>query len=171
MTRAKPRPAHSFHFTTPTQLAEVIVRMEQAGEGYRLPLIRAAATGRLEVVLAIHGQPVPACHLKQTMPTIVILADDHPASTGPAPWRQVRRLLRWAQVVVLHATGGAKEHFEMLTETTELTGRVLLIEMQYCHHAAWLTLVQPYMPRLKVLSIVPPPGDHHPRRPAEAVVQ
>lgn len=171
MRRAKSQPCGSFHFTTPTQLAEVIVCMEQAGEGYRLPLIRAAAAGRLEVVVAIHGQPVPARHLKQTMPTIVILADDQPASTGPAPWRQVCRLLRWAKVVVLHATGGAAEQYALLAGTTELMSRVLLVEMEHRHHAAWLDMVQPYMMRLSVLSILPPPGDTHPRLPAGAMVQ
>jgi uncharacterized protein YndB with AHSA1/START domain len=162
----------TLYLTGQAEIAEAIVHMQQAGEGYRLPLIRAAAEGRLAALAASHGAPVPTRYLTIQKPTVISLCDDHPGATGPGRWKQVRRLLRWANVTVLHATGGEEHHYELITAMAMMLGRVLVIEMQQQHHAAWKAMVDSYAPRLKGISIVPPAGDCHPRltAPAGAVV-
>lgn len=153
---------------TAAQMAEAIVRVEQAGEGFRLPVIRAAAEGVIAAVAVTHGAPVRAAYLGLGKPTIISICDDHPGATGPGRWKQVRRLLRWSRIAILHASGGHPLHYEMAVACALQLERVLLIEMQQQHHAAWLALAERYVPRLKILNIVPPPGDCHPRRHAPA---
>jgi len=149
-------------------IAEAIARMIQAGEGFRVPLVRAAAEGALSLVATQGGKPIPARYLKLTRPTVVVLADDHPDAAGPGRWPQARKLLRWANVTILHATGGSAEHYAMIAASTVVMRKVLLIEMQQCHHAAWCALAEQHRPRLKILSLVPPPGDCHPHCGAPA---
>jgi uncharacterized protein YndB with AHSA1/START domain len=165
---SKPEVFGAIHLSTRAAIAQAMVRMEQAGEGFRLPLIRAAVEGELSAVAVMHGAPVPTRYLELSRPTVISYCDDHPDATGPGRWKQVRRLLRWANAAVLHATGGQAEHYALIAATTIAMKRVLLIEMQQCHHAAWRALVNSYAPRLKAMSIVPPPGDCHPRMTAPA---
>ncbi|MBO1081855.1 hypothetical protein [Roseomonas haemaphysalidis] len=160
-----------FHLTETDQLAEFMVKVQQAGEGFRLPLLRAVATGRLQVVAVAGGQSVPEHHLREAKPTTIILSDDVPSAIGPNRWRQARKLLDWSTLVILHATAGKAEHYEMIAGATIATKRVLLVEMQHRHHAAWLRRVRGRGPR--VINFVPPAGDTHPRAgvPAGAVIQ
>jgi hypothetical protein len=151
----------SIHLTQASELADFIVRVQQSGEGFRLPLLRAVAAGRLAVVAVAGGQPAPEHHLKEAKPTTIIISDDTPAAIGPRRWRQLPKLMDWATVVVLHATAGQPEHYEMITTATLMAKRVLVVEMQQRHHAAWLQRVSRRGPR--VINFVPPPGDVHPR--------
>ncbi len=139
--------------TSRTAIAETIVRMEAAGEGFRTPLFRAAATGRLAVATAIGGAPVLARLLKQGRPTVVVLADDHPDAIGPEAWPQARKLLRWASAAVA-------------------SRRLLLVEMELRHMQAWGRLAERELPRLKLLRIEPINGQHPvPGAPAGTVIQ
>jgi hypothetical protein len=158
---------------TSEQIAEILLRVEQAGEGFRIPLINAALTGAIVATAAKHGEKVEAKFLKITKPTAILLTDDHDGAAGPDGWKQIRRLLRWANVAFLHATGGHPQHYDMAVGFTLLTKRMLMIEMQHRHHAEWHALANEYAPRLTVFSLIPPPGDTHPRVvvPAGTVVQ
>jgi hypothetical protein len=155
------------------QIAELILRLEQAGEGYRVPLIGTAMTGQIALTAASNGEPVQAPFLKQAHPTAILLLDDHPDATGPKRWKQIRRLLRWSNSVMLHATGGQRQHYAMAVGFTILTKRLLLVEMRHEHHAEWHALAMEYAPRTTVFSILPTPGQTHPREvvPEGTVIQ
>lgn len=158
---------------TTAQLAELIMRSQQVGEGFRIPLLRAAADGSLALVITTRGGIVPSRILNSSRPTAIVLADDTPAAIGPQAWPQAQRLLRWAKHVVLHATGGQPEHYALIAAATLAQGRVLVIEMEARRHPAWLAEVGRHLPRLRVLSIMPPNGGSHPVAglPAGAVMQ
>ncbi len=159
-------------FTSRAAIAETIVRMEAAGEGFRTPLFRAAAAGKLAVATAIGGTPVVSRLLKQPRPTVVVVADDHPAATGPGGWPQARRLLRWANAVVVHAAGGRAEDYAEIAEATIHFRRLLLIEIEYRHMQAWGALIERELSRIAVLRIVPREGQHPTGgAPAGAVIQ
>lgn len=153
----------AIRITRRADIQRAIVMLDQAGEGFRTPLMRAAADGLLSIVGARSGLVIPSRFLKLERPTVVILTDDCPEATGPGRWPQIRKLLRWSNVAILHATGGQAEHYAMTAASALVMRRVLLVEMQQQHHAEWLALADSYAPRLKTLSLIPPPGDTHPR--------
>ncbi|MFZ6762121.1 hypothetical protein [Pseudoroseomonas sp. WGS1072] len=140
-----------------------IDKMIQAGEGFRAPLLRAAADGLIAVTISTRGSPVPANLLKAKKATCVLLADDHPLATGPDRWEQAKTLLRWSEMVILHAAGGQDRHYILAAMLTMISGRVVLVEMQGQHHDAWRALALTMMDGRRILSIVVPPGDVHPR--------
>jgi hypothetical protein len=75
---------------------DVIVRTQQAGEEFRLPLLRAAGDARLNLAMVPGGERVSKAALHFRQPTIIVLLDDFPAATGPDRWPQIWKLLRWA---------------------------------------------------------------------------
>lgn len=154
-------------------LADMIARADQLGEAWRVPFLRAAYQGAINLSVAHGGARFPARLMKLTAPTLAILADDVPTATGPDAWPQARRLLRWASGVILHATGGQAQHSVVAVEMTVALRRVVMIEMEYRHHAEWLALATREAPRLRVLNLVPLPGGQHPVQgaPAGTVVQ
>jgi hypothetical protein len=161
------------HITKRSDIDQLIALTIQAGEGYRAPLMRAASAGHLSLIGAKDGSVIPAKYLQIARPLVALLADDHSAAVGPGGWKQAQELLRWANVAILHATGGQPEQYAMVAASALIMHRVLLIEMQERHHAAWRALAERQTPRLKLISIVPPPGDSHPRVtvPAGTVMQ
>ncbi len=128
---------NTVEFTSRAAISQTIVRLEAAGEGFRIPLFRAANAGALAVATAVDGAPVLSRILKLPRPTVVILSDDHPAATGPDGWPQARRLLRWSNAVVVHAAGGRAEDYAVIAEAAIHFRRLLLIEIEFRHMQAW----------------------------------
>lgn len=137
-----------------------IARLLQTDEAFRVPLLRAARDGALGFTQAEGGRAVPARFLKLGRPCLVILADDHPAATGPDAWPQARKLLRWARAAVFHAAGGRAEDYAMIAAATVAYGRLLLVEMEYRQMQAWGRLAERELPRLNLLRIEPKNGQH-----------
>ena len=154
-------------------ISETIVRLQQAGEGFRTPLLRAARDGALNLVMVAGGEPVPARALAFQRPTVLLLADDHPDATGPDRWKQAAVLLRWARSGMFHATGGQELHYLGATVAAVGTGRLLLVEMRSEHHRAWFDLTRRVAPKLQLLNLLPVNGGVHPIAgpPAGAAVQ
>lgn len=165
-----PRPGvrHTLHLTSSAAIAETIALSEAAGEAFRTPLFRAAAAGVLAIATAVSGTPIPARILKQRHPTTVLLADDHPGAIGPDTWPQARKLARWAPLVALHATGGQAEHYQMFAQATVHYGRLLIVEIELQHLAAWQDLMLLEHRPGEILCITPRPGGQHPVSPAQA---
>lgn len=147
-------------------LADMIGRARQMGEGWRIPVLQAAYQGLVNLYTVQGGAPVPSRLFKLQHPTIVIVADDIPEATGPGRWPQARKILRWANGVILHGTGGAAQHSVIAVEMALALGRVVQIEMEARQHEAWLALALPHRPRLALLNIMPPPGGQHPTQGA-----
>jgi hypothetical protein len=155
------------------EIARAITLMEQAGEGFRVPLLRAAYDGTLSIVGLSGACRVGGEYLALPRPTVVLIGDDHAAATGPARWSQARQLLRWANFAMLHAAGGEAQHYADAVAATVVFRRTLIVEMELRHHAEWLALAMHETPRLKVLSITPRAGGQHPvaGAPAGTVLQ
>lgn len=64
---------------------------------------------------------------------MVVLADDHPAATGPDAWPRARELLRRAHAAVFHAAGGRAGDGAMIAAATATSGRMLPAEMEMEH--------------------------------------
>jgi len=168
-----PRPGvrvtgHTIELTGHAAIAATIAMQEAGGEAFRVPLFRAAAAGALAVATAIGGSPVPARILKQRHPTVVLLADDHPGAIGPDAWPQAQKLARWAPLVALHATGGQAEHYAMFAQATVHYGRLLIVELELQHLAAWRDLMLLERKPGEILCLMPRPGGQHPISPAQA---
>ncbi|RZA29021.1 MAG: hypothetical protein EOP02_05700 [Proteobacteria bacterium] len=154
-------------------ISETIVRLQQAGEGFRTPLLRAARDGVVNLVMAHGGQRISSRALKFQRPTVILLLDDLPTATGPDGWPQAAKLLRWARRGMFHATGGQELHYLGATVAAVGSGRLLLVEMRSEHHATWYDLAKRVAPKLQVLNLLPPNGGVHPVEgpPAGVVVQ
>lgn len=149
-------------------VARVIALQDAAGEGFRAPLLRAAGASALVLATAVGGTRISARVLKLQRPTVVLLADDQPAATGPDAWPQARRLARWARMVALHATGGQPEHYALFAQAAVLHERLLVVELEYCHLAAWRDLMLRERRPSEILCLVPTPGGQHPVPPSQS---
>jgi hypothetical protein len=154
--------------TSPAAISSIIAMQAAGGEAFRIPLFRAAAAGVLAVASAVGGTPIPARILKQRHPTVVLLADDHPGAIGPEAWPQARKLARWAPLVALHATGGQPEHYAMFAAAAVHHGRLLVVEIELRHLAAWRDLMLLERKPGEILCLTPRPGGQHPISPAQA---
>lgn len=152
----------------PAAISALIAASTAAGEGFRAPLLRAAAAGELAIAAAVAGTPIPARILKQRHPTVLLLTDDCPSATGPVAWPQARKLVRWAARIVLHGTGGQPEHYSLIAAAAVRVGQVLVVECQQRHLSAWQQVVLLERKSRSLLCIMPPPGGQHPISPAEA---
>ncbi|MFT8245223.1 hypothetical protein [Roseomonas sp. BN140053] len=149
-------------------MADLIAKLQAAGETYRIPLFQAARQKIVSLVAATDGEPMLMRYLKDTRrPVVALLAGDTPTDRGPDGWPQARKLIRWAEHVFIHATGGQPFHYEMMVMAAQMKSRVLVIECEYRHHAAWLALVVKLRPRLPVVNLIPPPGGAHPVMPSK----
>lgn len=159
---------YAVELSSETIIAATIVRLEATGEGFRTPLFRAAGAGVLNLAIACNGAPVHARFLKQHSPAVVLVPDDHPDATGPDAWPQARKLARWAGLVALHATGGQHEHYRLFADHAVRCGRLLVVEIELRHLAAWHDLMLREHQPGAVLCLTPRPGNHHPISPAQA---
>ena len=153
------------------RMNETIARLDALGEGWRAPYFRAARDGLIALIIAGQGQRIDKRLLAdRRRPQLLILADDHPAATGPDGWPQARKLVRWSSGVLLHASGGEARWSAMAVYLTGQVGRLLMVELELRHHATWVALAKAQGRRH--LSILPTDGIHPiAGAPAGAVVQ
>ncbi|MBX6740423.1 MAG: hypothetical protein IRY87_00065 [Acetobacteraceae bacterium] len=161
---------------TRAQMAEMVMRLEQAGASRHVPLVRAAMAGALRFAFVSPGDILPLRLLdmeQDRRPFAVILADDGAVSTGSDGFPQARRLLRWAASILIHAAGGEPWHYEAVARATVLARRFLLMETNTAHQTAWHTLRMAVALRTPGSLIEVRPGDVHPRLtvPAGETVQ
>lgn len=154
--------ADAVELTTPDAMARLIASTDALGEGFRAPLFRAAQAGVLATVIATSGEKVPARMLKRPHPVAVVVADDHPGATGPAGWPQAAKLMRWARLVAIHATGGQPEHYEMFAIHAVGQRCLLVVEVELRHVLAWRDLALRYHRPGAILLLLPPEGGSHP---------
>lgn len=150
-----------FTCKTREQMADLVVRLTQAGAHHQVPLIRAAMTGKLRFAFIPPGARLPLRLLKAaTDPRLfaVILADDGPNPIGPSAFPQARWLLRWAGGIILHATGGLPEHYALAAGATMLLHRLVLVETNSAREAEWCDLATSLAPNTPALRITVRPG-------------
>jgi hypothetical protein len=161
----------ALRITSADRISETIARLDALGEGWRAPYFRAARDGLIALMIAGQGQRIDKRLLAdRRRPQLLVLADDHPAATGPSGWPQARKLVRWSSGVLLHASGGEARWSSMAVYLTGQVGRLLMVECELRHRAAWMALAKAQGRRH--LSILPTGGVHPiAGAPAGAVVQ
>jgi hypothetical protein len=170
-------PLTPFNCKTRGQMADLAVRLTQAGAEHQVPLVRAAMAGRLRLAFITPGARLPLRLLKAATdprPFAVILAGDGPELVGPEAFPQARQLLRWAGGIILHATGGLPEHYALAAGATVLHRRLVLVETCTAREAEWCNLAAIFAPSTPTLRItVRPSRSPHPSftLPAGKVLQ
>lgn len=166
-------------FDTRAQMAEAILRMEQAGAAWHVPLLRAAMAGDLRLAFVPPGSRLPLAMLdmrRHPRPLVVVLAGDGGTGgpAGPDAFPQARRLLLWARYALLHGAGGMAWHYTLAAEAAARFRRVVVAETTGAALPAWIELKAAVAPDTPSLAIAVPPGrPAHPlcTAPAGMVVQ
>ena len=162
---------------TQAQMAKAVVRLQQAGACYHIPLVRAAGAGALRFAIVAPGGRLRLDLLdmqRDRRPLAVILGDDGLAPTGPDGFPQARRLMRWAASIVIHAAAGQPEQYAAVAVATTICRRLVLVECSTAHQADWMALRQNVAPGKPGLLIKVPDGQPpHPQWqvPAGSVMQ
>lgn len=149
------------HIKTRAQLAEAIWRMEQAGAGWHVPLLRAVLGGTIRAVFVAPGSRVPRSLLdmsRHPRPLVVVLAGDGGGPAEPDAFPQARRLLRWARFIILHGTGGEASHYALAAEAAIQARRVLLVETTSAALPAWFAAKSEVAPATPGIGWAVPPG-------------
>jgi len=157
--------ADSVHHLRAEHMAELIWRSEAAGAGWHVPLFRAAAAGILRLCMVPPGTRVPLSILDPTRhhrPLVVVLCGDGAAPAGPGDFPQSRRLLGWANFIVLHGSGGLAWHYQLAAEAALAMGRVVIAESTAAHLDEWFSLKRATAPRTPGIGWRVPPGGQHP---------
>lgn len=116
---------------------------------HRLPIIRAIRQGKIAAAEYTRKTQAGVTRLKRMpKPLIAILGDDDEEACGPAGWAAARPLLKWANALVVHATGPRLSHYETAAAMTVMHRRVLLIETDSANLAAWLAALPKGKPTL-----------------------
>ncbi|MCR0980630.1 hypothetical protein [Roseomonas populi] len=139
-------PPLAFMDLAPAQISEAIRRMEGTPGDFAVPLWRGSLAGEYRIAVSLPGGRLPARVLdRQRPPTCIILSadPDFPAPTPPpTAFPKLSRYLDWAASVIVHATGGTREHYTTVAAATVIMRRILLIETATVQEDAWMALVQ-----------------------------
>jgi hypothetical protein len=127
---------------------------------HRLPLVRAARDGLINLIEPNRRAAIPAGLLNERRrPTVILIGDDDHASTGPAGWACARRLRYWGRAAMIHAAGASREDYEVIVIGAALHQRTLMIEAATTNQAEWTEFFRPHM---GCVVITCPPGEAHP---------
>jgi hypothetical protein len=147
-------------------MAEIIMRMDQAGLHHRALLIRTAAAGTICLIEpARDGVPSFKATDRAGRPALVVLGDDDYASTGPAGWAIFRRLSYWARGAIVHASGADVRSYQAVVDATVRCRRFVLIETDFAHARQWGEALLK-APRPILVSCLVPADAKHPVTPA-----
>lgn len=152
---------------SPSDLERAAARAS-ASRSPHLPLIRAAADGRVDFVFITDPVAVwPRRIERSNRPAIVIVGADMGADTDPQPdtWRCLHHVRTWCRFLVLHAAGAEPQHYRHAVSLAELHGRLALIEATPRTAQAWTDAIR--HPPERSLLIWPRDG-RHPVRPGVA---
>ena len=162
--------SHLLPITTPAALDQM-ASISAINAPHVLPLFRAVRAGVIELV--IPSRETGWRFLRQVgqarRPVLVLIGDDpnFARPVGPAGWRCARRLPAWVNAALVHGTGGAAEHYQAAVDGALAHRRLVMIETDSVHVAAWVALFRDRMP---VLVLHPPPGMPHPAPPKPGTV-
>jgi hypothetical protein len=127
--------------TKAAQMAEMIARLEQAGDTWHTPLIRAALRGEIAFTILSPGSRLPLRLLdpmRHPGPLVVVLGGDGIEAGGPGHFEQAARLIRWARFILLHGSGGDPTHYEIAVEAARHVRRVVIVETTADYLKDWV---------------------------------
>jgi hypothetical protein len=132
-----------------------------ASQAPQLPLWRAAADGRINIVwIADLSRPWPGGVVKRSTRPIVACVGADMDIGGPDPrptdWLCARRLRDWCACAIVHGSGGQPRHYREAVRAAELTGRCAVVETTSLRVREWAEYLSPR----RTLVIVPREGVH-----------
>ncbi len=148
--------------STPDAIRHLIARLHGAGCTTGLPdLLRdGVLTGACGLVgIPARDLAFPAAKLATLRkPTILLVADDDGAASGPLTWRCAKPAGRWAAAVMVHGAGAEPAHYRAAIKAATLAQRVLLVETDSRHAMAWAR----FLAHPRTLLVRTPEGVQHP---------
>jgi len=90
-------------------------------------------------------------------PWVALVGDDRDRSQGPGAFNRpgLRRLARAASGVIVYSGAAEERVYLIAAGIAMLGGRVLMVETQIPHHAAWHSAVQGWAPKTPYLDVSP----------------
>lgn len=143
-----------------------IALLAQTDNAHRIPIVQATIDRR--ICHQEFNRTSPARQVKLFLaaagrqPAVVLLGDDDDEPSGPAGWACARRLLDWADLLIVHGTGGEREHYEAAVEATQTLRRVLFVETTSDLAPAWIEAARLCNPLPALRLHLPQPGASHP---------
>ena len=139
-------PPLAFMDPPPVALSEAIRRMEGTRGDFAVPLWRGSLAGEYRIAAALPGGRLPSKVLDHSRPATVIILSGDPDFPAPTPppsaFPKLSRYLGWAASIIIHATGGTRDHYAAVAAATTTMRRVLLIETATTQEHAWTAVVQ-----------------------------
>ncbi len=155
----------------PNELDQLIAHAVAMGFPHQAEIYREVRRGRLAAMQLDRKAVAPMGTLKRApLPCLVVLGDDDYASTGPAGWASVPRLLRWARGALIHATGADIASYKMAVGMALKCRQFLLIETDFPHMREWGEALLA-APRPVPFVALQPSNGVHPVMPARGKMQ
>ena len=131
---------------TGRQLNEAIGCMRGTRGAFAIPLLQGALAGDYQFAFAMPGGRLPTKIFHPGRPSTVVVLSGDPDAGAPTPppaaFPQAVRFVRWADAAVLHAAGGAPEHYSWIAEVARSTRRLLVVETGSAAELAWVSLLR-----------------------------
>jgi hypothetical protein len=124
-------------------------------------LLTATKAGRIGFTAILNRRAVwTPRSLRSSLPTIVLISDDAGDSRDPDQWRCSMSVIAWARCAIIHGCGAEAWHYQAAISAAEDMSRVLFVETDSAHAAAWGAAIAPR--EIPVLSVLVAPGKVHP---------
>lgn len=147
-------------FDTPAIINSALTNARRAQCEFVEPLLWGAAFGEFILMALSPGGRVPLRLMKPGRPPTVIIVGGDPPDGSPAPpphaFAQKATLVSWARSVIVHATGGERDHYEAVVAEAKWHRKVLLIETTSAQEAAWMGLATAEVRRRAAEGRTPP---------------
>lgn len=148
-------------FITDRVILERAADRAASSGGPHLPLLRAAADGRIDFAFILEPTAAwPRRIERSKRPAIAVIGADMGEDDDAPPdvWRCLRHARDWCRFLVLHAAGGEHGHYRRAVEAAERYRRVLIVECTPRTARAWMDAVG--HPPGQSLLIWPRDGQH-----------
>lgn len=136
--------------------SDILARMAHVAP-HCLPLVAAVQAGKVEACFLHRASKFPRQRLeKARKPVVLVIGDDDHENTGPNGFPFAVAACRWAdrKAIILHAAGGAPEHYAFAVEGALACGRCLLIETGTDHAEIWAAAMTRYAPNARKLAVL-----------------
>ena len=130
---------------------------------HHVPIYQALLAGDIAVCIPLPGQALPMAKMKTCgTPVIVHICDDGPLWLGPDGWACASYACDWARAIMINSTGGQAHYYSSAVEKAREFGRVVVVDCASDHFDAWRRCAAAQGLNKPMLTIQPPPGQHHP---------
>lgn len=121
-----------------TEVPHIINALQLAGLHERSMLFEAVARGEIALLAADNRGRMPLEDLRHCrLPSITILTADGPGRSRPEDFDDIKRLLRWARLVIIHAQHATRADYRTILSMTQGCYRLLLVETTAALAARW----------------------------------